>query len=165
VDIQCVSRDLTPLDRGEEGVIRIRSRSLGRPYDDNLFPEPDGEHWFYPGDTGYLNEHGLLILTGRTDNVINIGGFKLSPELIEDHLISHGKIADAAVFKTEVRDGLPPRLLVAIVANEDLGDAQIREWCARGFPDVEIGTIARVASIPRTEFGKVARDSLTASLS
>ena len=67
-----------------EGAYRIRADCMGRPY-----PAPrDGDSirdgWFYPGDRGRIRPDGMLIVSGRVSDIINIGGTKLAPELIED---------------------------------------------------------------------------------
>ena len=54
--------------------------------------------WFYPGDIGKLMPDGLLVITGRVNEVINRGGDKLAPEVIEGALRLMPEIADAAVF-------------------------------------------------------------------
>ena len=54
--------------------------------------------WFYPGDLGSLAPDGLLRIAGRADEVINLGGEKISPETLEEQVrLIHG-VADVAAF-------------------------------------------------------------------
>lgn len=48
----------------------------------------------YTADNGYIDEEGMLHLTGRNDDVINVGGFKISPTEVEDVALSHPNIKD-----------------------------------------------------------------------
>ena len=59
------------------------------------------------GDVGYVDEDGYLFLTDRQANMIISGGVNIYPQEIEDHLVTHPKVADVAVF------GVP---------NEDFGE-------------------------------------------
>jgi acyl-CoA synthetase (AMP-forming)/AMP-acid ligase II len=59
------------------------------------------------GDVGYMDEDGYLFLTDRKANMIISGGVNIYPQEIEDHLVTHPKVADVAVF------GVP---------NEDFGE-------------------------------------------
>ncbi|MFX6036125.1 hypothetical protein ABTE74_22315, partial [Acinetobacter baumannii] len=54
--------------------------------------------WFYPGDTGYFREDGLLVVVGRTDELINAGGLKVAPERVELIVADRRDIADCAAF-------------------------------------------------------------------
>ncbi len=56
----------------------------------------DGDGWFPTRDAGELDEHGYLYLSGRADDVIVRGGENISPSEIEDVLMSHRAVADAA---------------------------------------------------------------------
>ena len=60
-------------------------------------PSPDARAaWFYPGDIGRLTEHGVLCVTGRSSDVINSGGVKVSATRIEDVLQALPEIREAA---------------------------------------------------------------------
>jgi long-chain acyl-CoA synthetase len=83
------------------------------------------------GDVGYLDDDGYLYLTDRASFMIISGGVNIYPQETEDLLISHPKVADAAVF------GVP---------NEDLGEevkavVQLMPEVALG-PDIEAELIA-----------------------
>jgi fatty-acyl-CoA synthase len=59
---------------------------------------PDHPNWSRLGDVGYVDTEGFLYLTDRKDFMIISGGVNIYPQEIEDVLIVHPKIADAAVF-------------------------------------------------------------------
>jgi oxalate---CoA ligase len=54
--------------------------------------------WFRTGDLGFLNEGGYLFLRGRLKDMINRGGEKVSPLEVDEVLLAHPAIADAATF-------------------------------------------------------------------
>ena len=70
---------------GQEGHIRIRSEFAV----DGYFGNPEGsakvfrDGWFYPGDLGTLSSDGLLVISGREQTVLNLGGDKINPETVE----------------------------------------------------------------------------------
>ena len=69
------------LSVGKEGRIRVKSDTMVWPFSGSMFETEDGkgDGWFYPGDIGRLDDDGLLIVTGRADEVINAGGIKFTP--------------------------------------------------------------------------------------
>lgn len=54
--------------------------------------------WFSTGDTGRLDEQGRLEVLGRTDDLINTGGVKIAPALVERALLTQAGVAEACVF-------------------------------------------------------------------
>ena len=97
--IEIVDQRGAVLPAGQEGIVRIKSDHIDRyfvptPEDAEIFK--DG--WFYPGDLGHLTADGLLVITGRVTEVLNRGGDKLAPELIEEVLRMVPEISDAAAF-------------------------------------------------------------------
>lgn len=85
-----------PLPVGERGEIHVRGEQISGEYlGESLL---DSEGWFPTKDAGYLDEGGYLYLDGRLDDVIVRGAENLSPGEIEDVLLAHPAVADAAVF-------------------------------------------------------------------
>ena len=122
-----------------------------------------GDGWFYPGDVGRIDPDGLLVVTGRADEVINDGGVKFSPEVMEDLLRRHPKIADAALVRMSAPGGAPEAWL-AIVARSEVTLAEISNWMqknlGRELASVSFAKFFVVDSIPRTSMGKIARNDL-----
>ena len=54
--------------------------------------------WFYPGDYGSLTLDGMLVNSGREKAIIDLGGDKLKPEMVEEVIKSHGAVEEAGVF-------------------------------------------------------------------
>src|SRR5687768_15228235 len=54
--------------------------------------------WYRSGDEGYLDADGYVYVTGRLKEVINRGGRKVSPQEVDDILLAHPDVAEAATF-------------------------------------------------------------------
>ncbi len=156
-EIQVVDDVRQQLAHGEEGELRLRcvDQALlgGIPADDG------GQAWFYPGDRGYLQADGRLVVTGRTVDLINIGGQKITAERIEQVLLSHPKVKDAAVMPVPGRDGLT-MIRAGIVSIEAVDDDDLRAHVSARIRGAAPHEIRRVDAIPRTEIGKVHRARL-----
>jgi long-chain acyl-CoA synthetase len=97
--------DGRPLPTGEAGVLRFSDLS-GGPVANRIryhgAPEQttalyDARGWAAVGDIGYLDEDGYLYLTDRSADTIVAGGVTLFPREIEDVLVTHSAVLDAAV--------------------------------------------------------------------
>ena len=126
------------------------------------------EGLYFAGDGAKKDEDGDLWLLGRVDDVMNVSGHRMSTTEIESALVSHEKVAEAAVVgATDETTGQ------AIVAFVILRASAVREGAGDGGPDVvqelrthvakEIGAIARprqimvVEELPKTRSGKIMR--------
>jgi acyl-CoA synthetase (AMP-forming)/AMP-acid ligase II len=79
---------------GERGEIHVRGEQVSGEYRERS--ALDAEGWFPTRDAGWMDAEGYLFLAGRADDVIVRGGENISPGEIEDVLLSHPVIADAA---------------------------------------------------------------------
>jgi fatty-acyl-CoA synthase len=106
--LDSVTREL--LGPGQEGEILVKGMTLMRGYL-GLPPEAcfDADGFFHSGDTGYLDEGGLLHWTGRATELIKTGGANVSPVELETVLARHPGLLAAAVV------GLPDDLLGEVV--------------------------------------------------
>ena len=87
-----MGRSLPP---GETGEIYVRGDQIAGEYHGRS--ALDAEGWFATNDGGHLDEAGFLFVEGRLDDVIVRGGENMSPGEIEDVLLQHPGVADAAV--------------------------------------------------------------------
>jgi acetyl-CoA synthetase len=118
---------------------------------------------YFAGDGAKLDEDGDIWLLGRVDDVMNVSGHRLSTTEIESSLVSHPKVAEAAVVGAS--DETTGQGIVAFVilrdAAGDGGPQVVQELRAHVAKD--IGKIARprqimvVAELPKTRSGKIMR--------
>jgi len=126
------------------------------------------EGYYLTGDGGYLDEDGYLYVMGRTDDVLNVAGHRLSTGSIEAALAGHEAVAECAVIGVadEVK-GQVPRGLVVLKSGID-GDADGSRICAELVARVrsEVGAVAAlrqvdiVAALPKTRSGKILRRTM-----
>ena len=158
--IEAVDADDRPLPRGVEG--RIRSRADVQAYWDEA--QPSGEHpWFYPGDLGVVRPDGCLIITGRVSEIINVGGLKIAPTAIEEVLLSHPDVVDAAAVSVVGADGFE-QAWAAVVTQRPVDEAALIAFCEPHLAGAAPSRIVTLSTIPRVANGKVARPQLREAL-
>ena len=94
VQVEIRDEDGRPLPAGERGEIYVRGEQVSGEYRERSALDAAG--WFPTRDAGWLDAQGFLFLAGRADDVIVRGGENISPGEIEDVLLTHAAIADAA---------------------------------------------------------------------
>ncbi|TNF90887.1 MAG: AMP-dependent synthetase [Gammaproteobacteria bacterium] len=124
-------------------------------------------NWFRTGDVGYRDEDGFLWFVGRKDDVITSAGYRIGPGEIEDSLLKHPAVLQAAVIgkPDELRGQIVKAFIVltdGYQASDDLADEirqSVRErLSAHEYPrEVEF-----IDSLPMTTTGKVRRIDLRA---
>lgn len=94
VEIEIRDDEGKPLPQGERGEIYVRGEQVSGEYRERSALDKHG--WFPTRDAGWIDEEGYLFLAGRADDVIVRGGENISPGEVEDVLLTHPAIADAA---------------------------------------------------------------------
>ncbi len=175
-DVRVLDPDGTEVPAGTEGAICVK---LPLPPgclptlwgDDERFIESylsRYEGYYLTGDGGYLDEDGYLFVMGRTDDVINVAGHRLSTGSMEAVLAAHPAVAECAVIG--VADGLKgqlPKGFVVLKANVDIAEQTLRDELVAAVRR-DIGAVAAfrdvavVDALPKTRSGKVLRKSMRA---
>jgi len=88
------------LPAGAIGAVAIRGPNVTQGYENNLEANESSFSggWFRTGDQGKLDSEGYLFLTGRTKEIINRGGEKISPREVDEVLLDHPAVAQAMAF-------------------------------------------------------------------
>ncbi|MEO3926685.1 AMP-binding protein [Micromonosporaceae bacterium B7E4] len=116
--------------------------------------------WTRTGDLGYLDADGYLFLAGRTDDVVNVGGFNVSTYRVEEVLGRHEAVAEAAVFPVD-HPVLGEVIAAFVVLRAEASTREIRQHAARQLSRRELPAIVRfVEEIPRNAAGKVPKRHL-----
>lgn len=155
--VEVVGDDGAVLPPGEEGVLRIRTDRHARVLN---APAANGaaDPWFRPGDRGKLLPNGVLIVTGRTTEMVEVAGNKVPPERIEDLLMRHPEVKDAAAVGME-RNGAQ-ELWIVIVPRGNVDPKAIAAYLATQQPPVMAHQIRLADALPRGETGKILRRTL-----
>ncbi len=122
-------------------------------------------NWFRTGDIGYRDEDGFLWFVGRKDDVISSAGYRIGPGEIEDSLLRHNAVLQAAVIgKPDELRGQIVKAFIVLTSNHTASDIlakdiqqSVRErLSAHEYPrEIEF-----VDSLPMTTTGKVRRMDL-----
>jgi len=155
----------TPLPALERGEIFVRGEQIAGEYLRRSVLTEDG--WFPTNDSGYLDEDGYLFLEGRLDDVIVRGAENLSPGEIEDVLLSHPAVVEAAVF------GLPDvewgeKVVAAVVLHAEAAaeEAELQQWVRERLRSTKTPQrIHLLPELPHNETGKLLRRVLKSELS
>ncbi len=162
VEIKIVDPTGKEMPPNREGRVRIKSvYAVDRYFQDSGESEQvfrDG--WFYPGDLGRLERDGLLIITGREQSALNLGGDKVNPEMIELVLSQFNGVTEAAAFAGRTEYG-NAEIWAAIVSKEPLDQQSLASYCSARMPRPFVpAKFYFVQSLPRNEMGKIDRKKL-----
>ena len=124
--------------------------------------------YYLTGDGGYVDEDGYVYVMGRTDDVINVAGHRLSTGSMEAVVASHPAVAECAVIGVhDDLKGQVPHGLVVLKAGAEIDPDELRAELVTMVRD-EIGAVASfrlvdvVPALPKTRSGKILRRSMRA---
>jgi propionyl-CoA synthetase len=177
-DVRVLRPDGTEAAPGEDGDIVLR---LPLPpgtlptlwQDDERFVEsyltrhPDH---YLTGDGGRVDEDGYVWIMGRTDDVINVAGHRLSTGAMEEVIAAHPAVAECAVIGVhDALKGQVPRGLVVLKSGLDpaMETGLLRDelvWAVREQvgPVASFKDVAVVPALPKTRSGKILRGTMRA---
>jgi propionyl-CoA synthetase len=173
-DVRIVGLDGAGVPAGETGEIVIR---LPMPpgclptlwQDDQRFIDSYlSQHAgaYVTGDGGYRDTDGYLYVMGRTDDVINVAGHRLSTGEMEEILAGHPAVAECAVIGVhDVLKGQVPRGFAVLKAGVTADSDTVAEELVQLVRD-QIGAVAAlrrvdvVAALPKTRSGKILRRTM-----
>ena len=124
--------------------------------------------FYTSGDGGYFDDDGYLYVMGRTDDVINVAGHRLSTGSMEAVVASHPLVAECAVLGVhDDLKGQVPRALVVLKAGAAIDPSVLAEEIVLAVR-TEIGPVASLKSVvvvpalPKTRSGKILRKTMRA---
>jgi acyl-CoA synthetase (AMP-forming)/AMP-acid ligase II len=166
LEVQILDEDGKPVGPGERGEIAVRGEQVSGEYLGRGSLLSD-EGWFATRDGGAMDEEGYLFVEGRIDDVIVRGGENLSPGEIEDVLLDHEAVSDAAVV------GIPDEqwgegVAAAIVLKQgaDASVEELQAWVKDHLRSSRVPQrIAFRDELPYNETGKLLRRVVRAELS
>jgi propionyl-CoA synthetase len=124
--------------------------------------------YYHTGDSGFLDEDGYLFVMGRTDDVINVAGHRLSTGAIEAALATHPAVAECAVIGIpDDLKGQVPYGLVVLKAGAQPDPGQLRDELVAAVrrdvgPVAAFREVSVVSALPKTRSGKVLRKTMRA---
>ena len=164
IELEIRGPDGDVLPAGERGEIYVRGEQVAGEYLGRSVLTDDG--WFPTNDAGYLDEHGFLYLEGRLDDVIVRGAENLSPGEIEETLLAHPAVAEAAVVGVPDPEwGEAVAAAVVLTEGEQATEAELREWVRARLRSTKTPQlIGFYEEMPYNETGKLLRRVLRSDL-
>jgi O-succinylbenzoic acid--CoA ligase len=122
----------------------------------------DEEGWLHTGDLGRIDEDGFLYVEDRLGDVIVTGGENVLPTEVEEVLLRHPEVADAAVVgRTDAEWQEAVTAVVVLRDGADVEEAELRDHCAGALAGYKVPKRVEFAEqLPRTASGKLMRKSL-----
>ncbi|MBY4675049.1 propionyl-CoA synthetase [Marinobacterium arenosum] len=119
--------------------------------------------YYHTGDGGFKDEDGYIYITGRTDDVINVSGHRLSTGEMEEVVSAHPAVAECAVIgANDPLKGQVPVGLVVLKAGVEVDEAQVEAELVQMVRE-QVGALACfrraviVQRLPKTRSGKILR--------
>ncbi|WP_043488028.1 propionyl-CoA synthetase [Halomonas halodenitrificans] len=173
-DVQILDREGEPMNAMEQGAVVIK-QPMPPGCLTGVWGDPERFHsaymaafpgYYLTGDGGYVDEDGYLFIMGRTDDVINVAGHRLSTGEMEEVVGAHPAVAECTVIG--IHDALKGQLPVGLVIPKDGFDGrevELEEELIALVRD-KIGPVACfkqvlvVDRLPKTRSGKILRKLL-----
>lgn len=173
-DVQVLDEHGRPVAAGEEGAICVKL-PLPPGTLPTLWQDDDRyvtsylsahEGYYLSGDGGYRDDDGYVFVMGRTDDVINVAGHRLSTGAMEAVLAQHPAVAECAVIGAgdPLKGQVPRGFVVLKVGVEADPDALAAELVAAVRDQVgavaALKDVAVVPALPKTRSGKILRKTM-----
>lgn len=156
--------DTPPTQPGE---VVVRGETVMRGYLDD--PDAtataiDADGWLHTGDLGSFDADGYLRIVGRIKDMFIVGGFNAYPAEIENLLLRHERIAEAAVIGIpDARLGEVAKAFVVLEPGPPIGAPAIIEWARREMANFKVPrAVEFLDALPVNATGKVLKDQLRA---
>ncbi|TKY67861.1 4-coumarate--CoA ligase 2 [Spatholobus suberectus] len=154
------------LPRNHPGEICIRGPQIMKGYlnDEKATAATiDVDGWLHTGDIGYVDDDDEIFLVDRVKELIKFKGFQVPPAELEDLLMSHPSITDAAVVPQN--DDAAGEVPVAFVVSFDLTEQAVKDFIAKQVVFYKrLHKVYFVHAIPKSPTGKTLRKELRAKL-
>jgi acyl-CoA synthetase (AMP-forming)/AMP-acid ligase II len=164
VELRVVGPDGCELPAGEVGELVARGENIAAGYLDApdetaaVF-RADG---LYTGDLARRDRDGFFFLVGRAKEMLKIGGHRVSPIQIEQVVLHHPAVLEAAVMGVpDTVQGETPAAFVVCREGQALTDRELRAFCRGHLPAHCVpSTVQFLAALPRSGSGKVLKQNL-----
>ncbi|ESW03519.1 hypothetical protein PHAVU_011G020200 [Phaseolus vulgaris] len=154
------------LPRNHSGEICVRGPQIMKGYlndEEATAAAIDGDGWLHTGDIGYVDDDDEVFLVDRAKELIKFKGFQVPPAELEDLLMRHPSIADAAVVPQN--DDAAGEVPVAFVVSFDLTEDAVKDFIAKQVVFYKrLHKVYFVDEIPKSSTGKILRKELRAKV-
>jgi len=165
IDIEIRNDSGVCLGASEVGEVYVRGEQVAGEYADRgAVVDCDG--WFATRDVGYMDSEGYLFLHGRADDVIVRGGENMSPGEIEEVLLAHPAVRDAAVVGIpDEQWGEAVAAAVVLRTGARVNPPELQDWVRQRLRSSRVPqTVLFKDELPYNETGKLIRRTVRAEL-
>jgi acyl-coenzyme A synthetase/AMP-(fatty) acid ligase len=165
IQAEIVDERHNALPSGEIGFLRFRGEGVATGYyrhreNGDITAKGFRDGWFYPGDMARMTPDGILYVEGRCDDVINLGGAKVNAGEIEEVLMAHPAVAEAAVLRKTSQEGMDIAV-AAVVVRGPFDEAALLQHCKSILGAARIPQrVFCVPKLPRNAMGKIVKAEL-----
>jgi long-chain acyl-CoA synthetase len=159
----------TALPPGEVGELEVRGPQVmagywERPDETAACLSPDG--WLRTGDMAQMSDDGFFTIVDRAKDLVIVGGINVYPREVEEVLLTHPAVADAAVIGVaEERHGEVPYAFVVLAPDATATEEELLAHCRTNLARYKMpATIEFRSELPKTMIGKVLRKDLRAEV-
>ena len=164
VEIRIVDPDGTDVEEGDPGEVLIRGPNVFRGYWRRPEETEDvfDDRWLRTGDVAYRDEEGALFLVDRRKDLVIVSGFNVYPKEVEDALIAHEEVQEAAVIGVpDPRTGEAVKAFVVTTPGSQLTPEAVVEHVSASLARFKVPReVEIVTELPRHATGKVLRRAL-----
>ncbi|HEU0022021.1 MAG TPA: AMP-binding protein [Dehalococcoidia bacterium] len=163
VEVMIVTEDGQPVATGEVGEIVARGPRMMKGYwqQEAATGAAIRSGWVYTGDLAYQDEDGYIYLAGRARDFIKRGGEMISPEEVEQALLSHPDVDDAAVIGIPDLEWGEAVTAVVVRRSTAVSEAALIEHCHQRLASFKRpSSVVFVDELPRNAMGKVLKRDL-----
>jgi fatty-acyl-CoA synthase len=168
VELRVVDDDGRPLPRDgrTQGEIEVRGPWIASAYFGDAASDRFRDGWLRTGDIGHIDAEGFMRITDRTKDVIKSGGEWISSVALENALLGHPDVLEAAVVsKPDERWGERPLACVVAASGTDPSPESLQRFLAERLPRWWLpDEFAYIEAVPRTSTGKYDKKRLRAQL-
>jgi len=162
VEIRLADEQGGPAEDGDPGEIVVRGANVFAGYWPDGADGPDADGWWATGDVAFLDQDGDLHLVDRRKEVVLVSGFNVYPREVEDVLVAHPDIEEAAVLGIpHPYTGESVKALVVLRPGARLSADDVIGHAARSLARFKCPTAVEfVPSLPHSATGKVSKGQL-----
>jgi HIP---CoA ligase len=151
----------------EPGEVVVRGETVMRKYLDDAEATAaaiDADGWLHTGDLGVFDGDGYLRIVGRIKDMFIVGGFNAYPAEIENLLLRHPRVAQAAVIGVpDERLGEVGMAFVVVDSGAPVEPAELMEWARGEMANFKVPRFVEIVeALPVNATGKVVKDELRA---
>ena len=157
-NIRIVNNQGLELDIEQEGELEVKGPQVMEAYykqDKETKLVLNSKGWLKTGDIAKVNAQGLVTILGRKKDMINISGFKVYPNELEELLISYPKVKEVGVTSAKNKQGDEIVKAFIVKSQSSCNEKELKNYCKKHLAPYKIPKqIVFTSSIPKNMIGK-----------